>query len=109
MIGRIMAFSTCLIAAVLLFLMGWINKGTKEPIRYIGGDKSIKYKIKKKNTKKYNEEIISLYKKDSIMVLVSGIGFLIHAYLGIGLIIFSFTVGSYISFQRYEKVIEKYS
>lgn len=107
MVGRIVGFISCVMCAVPFFIISIYDKDSKEPINFWSGDTTLKEKVR--NTKEYNKEMAWLYKKCSIAFLITGIGFLIIPISGIILLCFDCTLGIYLMYRNYKRILNMYS
>ncbi len=107
MVGRIIGLVSCLMCAVPFLIISVYNKDSKEPINFWSGDTTLKSKVK--NVTEYNNKMAALYKKYAIALLISGIGFLILPFLGVIMICFDCTLGIYLMYQDYKKILNLYS
>lgn len=107
MIGRIIGLISFLMCAFPFFIISKYNKDSIEPINFWSGDTTLKSKVK--NVKEYNKEMASLYKKAAVALLVTGIGFFILPVVGVVLLCFDCTVGIYLVYRSYKKILTLYS
>ncbi len=107
MVGRIVGLLSCLMCAIPFLIISVYNKESKDPINFWSGDTSLKSKVK--NVGEYNKKMAVLYKRCTVAFLVSGIGFMITPYLGVAMICFDCTIGIYLVYQNYKRILEEYS
>ena len=107
MAERIIAFICCLLCAIPLLIISVYNKDSKDPISFWSGDTSLKKKLK--NVRDYNKEMAQLYQKCAFVFLVTGIAFIIYPIAGIILLCFDCTIGIYIVYRKYKKILKIYS
>lgn len=107
MLGGIIGFVSCLMCAVPFLIIGVYNKDSKEPINFWSGDTTLKTKVKQ--VKEYNEEMACVYKKCAIAFLVTGVACLCWLPLGIVLLCFDCTLGIYLVYRNYKKILSRYS
>ena len=107
MVGRIVALVSCFMCAVPFLIIAKYNKDSKEPINFWSGDTTLKSKVK--NVVEYNKEMAALYKKYAIAFLLTGIGFVIYPLIGILLLCFDCTLGIYIMYREYKRILKLYS
>lgn len=93
--------------AVPFLILSIYNKDSKDPINFWSGDTSLKSKVR--NVCEYNKEMAILYKKCAIAFLLTGIGFIIYPIIGIVMICFECTLGIYIVYRKYIKILNLYS
>lgn len=107
MVERIVGLVVCLLCAFPLFIMAHYNKNSKEPIVFWAGDeKRLKRIIK--NVEGYNAEISHLYAKCVLAFVICGILFLVWPVLGCAVVVFCATIGIYIVWRLYQKILAKY-
>lgn len=102
----IICLISCLMCAFPLFVMGYYNKNSKEPIIFWAGDKSLKEKVK--NIKEYNLEMARLYMNCALAFVITGVVCLLFVWAGIVLILLECTVGIYVVWRLYKKILSRY-
>jgi len=107
MLGRIIGLIACIMCGFPFLIISILQKDSKEPINFWSGDTTLKSKVK--NVTEYNKEMGQLYKKCSIAFLVTGIGFLIMPIFGAIMICFECTLGIYIVYRNYKRILSLYS
>lgn len=107
MVGKIIALVSCLLCAVPFLIISIYNKDSKEPINFWSGDTSLKEKVA--DIKGYNKEMALLYKRCAIAFLVTGIGFLVEPMLGVIMLCFDCTLGIFLMYRVYKKILKRYS
>jgi len=107
MLGRIIGLISCLMCAFPFFIIGIFNKDSKEPITFWSGDTTLKSKVK--NVAGYNEKMAALYKKCAIAFVLSGIGWLISPVAGVVMICFDCTLGIWLVYKNYKRILYLYS
>lgn len=107
MVGKIVALISCIMCALPFFIIAKYNKDSREPISFWSGDTSLKVKVK--NVQEYNKEMSTLYLKCAIAFLITGIGFCVATPVGIILLCFDCTLGIYVVYRIYKKILAKYS
>lgn len=107
MVGRIVGLVSCLMCAVPFFIISVYDKDSKEPINFWSGDTTLKSKVR--NVTEYNNKMAALYKRCAIAFFISGIGFLILPFLGIIMVCFDCTLGIYLMYRNYKKILNLYS
>lgn len=90
-----------------MFVMGYYNRNSREPIAFWAGDKMLKEKVK--NVKGYNSEISRLYIRCSLVFLITGIICLIHFGIGVIFILAESSLGIYIAWKIYKNILSRYS
>lgn len=107
MVGRIVGLIACIICAFPFFIISVYDKDSNEPINFWSGDTTLKSKVR--NVQEYNKEMAGLYKKCAITFLVTGIGFLAIPMLGVIMVCFDCTLGIYLVYRNYKKILNLYS
>ena len=107
MLGGIIGFVSCLMCAIPFLIISVYDKDSKEPINFWSGDTTLKSKVK--NVSEYNKEMALLYKRCAYAFLVSGIGCIVYVYLGIVMICLDCTLGVYLVYRKYKRILGKYS
>lgn len=107
MVGRIVGLVSCLMCAVPFLIISVYNKDSQEPINFWSGDKTLKSKVK--NVTEYNNKMATLYKRCAIAFVISGIGFLIVPFWGVIMVCFDCTLGIYLMYRSYKKILNLYS
>lgn len=107
MVERIIGLVSCFMCAVPFLIISKYDKDSSTPINFWSGDTTLKSKVK--NVKEYNKEMAALYKKCAIAFLLTGIGFVLIPALGVVLLCLDCTVGIYIVWRCYKKLLKRYS
>lgn len=107
MIGRIIGAFSCLLCAFPFFLIPRYSKESNTPIAFWSGDSTLKEKVT--DVPKYNAEMASLYQKYAISFLISAIAFAVAPEVGIVLLCLNCTVGIYLLYRCYKKILARYS
>ena len=107
MVGKIIGLVSCLMCAFPFLIISVYNKDSREPINFWSGDTTLKSKVK--NVVEYNKKMALLYKRCAIAFLISGIGFIVSPYLGVAMICFDCTLGIYLVYRNYKRILGKYS
>lgn len=102
--GRIIALVSCFMCSVPFFIIAIFEKNSREPITFWSGDKTLKSKIK--NIPEYNKKMSALYKKCALYFIASGAVFLAAPVLGIIMLCFGCTIGFYVVYLCYKKILE---
>ena len=103
MVGRIVGLVSCIMCAFPFFIISIYNKDSKEPINFWSGDTTLKAKVK--NVEEYNKEMALLYKKCAIAFLITGAGFFTMPIVGVIMICFDCTVGIYLVYRNYKRIL----
>lgn len=107
MIEEIIGFACCLLCAFPLFIFGYFNNDSREPVVFWARDTSPLEKVK--DIKGYNEAIRKLYLYCAFTFAIIGLVFFFHvivAYVCIGLVC---TLGIYLVWRIYKSILAKYS
>lgn len=107
MVGKIICLVSCILCAVPFMIISKYDKNSSTPIGFWSGDTSLKDKVK--NVKEYNVEMAALYKKCVYAFLLTGASFLIMPVIGYILVCFDCTIGIYIVWRCYKKILNRYS
>lgn len=107
MAGRIAGFVCFLLCAFPFWVIGAYNKDSSEPIHFWSGDTSLKDKVR--DVKGYNAEMAQLYKRCALFFLLTGIVFVVFPIGGIVLTVFACSVGIYLAYRVYKRILERYS
>lgn len=107
MLERIIMLFCCLLCAFPLFVVSKYDKDGNEPMGFWTNDKSLKSKVK--NVSDYNQEMAALYKKYAYALVLAGVGGLIHMMVGLVLLGVVCTVGIWLLYRGYKKILAKYS
>lgn len=107
MAGRITGLVCFLLCAFPFLIISIYNKGSSEPISFWSGDTSLKDKVK--DVKAYNAQMAGLYKKCAMFFLLTGILFAVYPIAGIVLLALGCSVGIYLVYRVYKKILERYS
>ena len=107
MVGRIVALISCVMCAIPFLIIAIYNKDSKEPINFWSGDTTLKRKVK--NVKDYNRDMALLYKRCSIAFFIAGIGFIVTPIVGVVLICLDCTLGIYLMYRNYKRILSLYS
>ena len=107
MVGRIVALVSCLLCAIPFLIISKYEKDSRDPVPFWSGDTSLKAKVT--NVHEYNKEMCSLYQKCAIAFLITGLSFLANVPVGVILLGFDCSLGIYIVYRQYKKILSKYS
>jgi len=107
MFGKIVGLISGLMCAFPFWIIGTFNKDSREPISFWSGDTSLRTKVT--NVKEYNNEMAKLYRKYALALFGMGIAFFLTPYLGVAVLVFNCTLGIYIVYRAYKKILGKYS
>ena len=105
--GRIICFLCFLICAVPFWVIATYNKDSKDPISFWSGDTSLKDKVK--NVSDYNREMAALYKKYAIAFFLAALAAVVHPLAGAAIMALDCTLGIFLVYRTYKKILNKYS
>lgn len=103
---RIICFVCCLLCAFPLFVIGHFNKESREPIGFWSGDRFLRDRVK--DIKGYNFEMSKLYVKCSLAFVITGVICLVSVKVGMICILLECTIGIYIVWKLYKRILSKY-
>lgn len=104
--GGIIGLVSCLFCSIPFFIIGYFDKDSKEPVGFWSGDKSLKEKVK--DVKGYNQEMAKLYKRCGQVFVVTGVLCVLHMGVGTICIVLECTVGIYLVWRWYKRILSKY-
>lgn len=107
MAGRIIAFFCSLLCAFPFYLIPHCFKDNKNPINFWNGDTTLKSKVK--NIPQYNLEMTALYHKYGLSFLAAGVGFLLMPEIGTVVLFLDCSLGLYLVYRGYKKILERNS
>jgi len=107
MVEKIVWLISCVMCAVPFFIISTYNKDSREPISFWSGDTTLKEKVK--NIPEYNREMAGLYQKCGIVFLITGVSFFASMAVGVVLLIFDCSVGIYLVYRCYKRILARYS
>lgn len=107
MAERIVGLIACVMCAIPFLIVSIYNKDSKEPINFWSGDTTLKGKVK--NIKDYDRDMALLYKQCSIAFLITAAGFMVMPIIGIILIGLDCTLGIYVMYKKYKRILNRYS
>ena len=107
MTGRIIGAFSCLLCAFPFFMIPRCSKDSNTPIAFWSGDSTLKDRVI--NVPLYNDAMTALYKKYAVSFLVSAITFVCAPVIGVALLCLNCTVGVYLLYRCYRKILAQYS
>lgn len=107
MVERIVGFVACLMCAIPFLIIKKYDKDSRDPIGFWSGDRTLKSKVI--NIPEYNREMSGLYGKCAYAFLLAGIGCMILPAVGYVMIGLECTVGFYLVWRCYKKILGRYS
>lgn len=106
MVGKIVCLVCCLLCSFPFFIIS-MDKDSLEPIGFWSGDSSLKGKVK--DLANYNREMAALYKKCGWVFVATGGVIAFLPVVGTVLLILECTLGIYVVWRFYKKILAKYS
>lgn len=106
-LGQIIYCFCCLACALAFILIPFLNKETNEPIGFWSGDTSLKDKVN--DVKEYNKEMSKLYMYYGLCYVVISLLVFISFTVSVILLIFGMTIGIFIVYKIYKRILNKYS
>ena len=106
-LGQIIYCFCCLACALAFILIPYLNKETNEPIGFWSGDTSLKDKVN--DVKEYNKEMSKLYMYYGLCYVVISLLVFISFTVSVILLIFGMTIGIFIVYKIYKRILNKYS
>lgn len=100
----IIAFICCGLCALPLFIIAFFGEHDNKPINFWAGDKSLEVD----DVEGYNRSMATLYKRCALILIVTPVLIILHTYIFIGILCFECTVGIYIVYKQYKKMLNKY-
>ena len=107
MAGRIICAIAFFICAVPFWVIAKFGKDGKDPISFWSGDTSLKSKVK--DVAAYNREMASLYNKYAWALFVAVPGAVAHPLAGVAIMGLDITIGIFLVYRAYKKILAKYS
>ena len=107
MAGRIICFMCFLLCAVPFWVIATYNKHSKDPISFWNGDTSLKDKVK--NVTAYNREMAALYNKYAWSFAAAAVGGAAYPPVGAVMMVLCCTIGIFLVYRTYKKILQKYS
>ena len=107
MAGRIICAIAFFICAVPFWVIAKFGKDGKDPISFWSGDTSLKSKVK--DIPAYNREMASLYNKYAWALFAAVPGAVLHPLAGVAIMGLDITVGIFLVYRAYKKILAKYS
>ncbi len=99
------SFLMCAVPFLIIGVSGKDNSMTPIPF-WSGSENDLKKQLK--DIKQYNLEMASLYRLCGVVFLVTGIVSFIHPVIGLIMFGCDCTVGIFLAYQNYKKVLDKY-
>ena len=107
MVERIVGLIACIMCAIPFLIISRYGRSSRTPIPFWSGDTSLKSKLK--DVQGYNEQMVKLYGKCALAFVITGVCFFFLEWLGISLLIFDCSLGIYIVYRCYKKILAQYS
>ena len=107
MAGRIISVISYLLCALPFWVIAKYQVNSKDPISFWSGDTSLKNKVK--NVPDYNREMAALYKKYAWTYVAAAVAGAVHPLAGVAVLVPACTVGIWLVYRTYKRILEKYS
>lgn len=107
MVGRIIGMISCLLCAIPFEVIAKYNCDSDEPISFWSGDSSLRDRVLQ--VADYNREMAVLYRKYAISWVIAALLFLIYPMAGVILCLLDCSVGIYLVYRAYKKILNRYS
>ena len=107
MAGRIISFIAYMLCAVPFWVIAKYNKNSKDPISFWSGDNSLKDKVK--DIPAYNREMAAVYNKYAWTYAGAAVAGAVHPMAGVAVLAVACTVGIFLVYRAYKKILDKYS
>ena len=107
MAGRIISVICYLLCAIPFWAIAKYQKESKDPISFWSGDTSLQEKVK--NVPDYNREMAALYKKYAWAYVAAAMAGAAHPLAGVAVLVPVCTVGIWLVYRTYKRILEKYS
>jgi len=105
--GRIIGCFCCILCALPFFYLAWEGKQKNAaPLAFWSGDDTLREKVK--DIPSYNAEMSRLYQFVAYAFILSGAFFLVFPPIGIVSICLECTIGMYLLFHSYKKILARY-
>ncbi len=109
MVGKVIMCGSFLMCSFPFLIISLCNKENEiTPIVFWAGSES-ELKNQVKDIKGYNREMAALYMKCAIAFICGGVGALVYPMIGIVILVFNCTLGIYLVFRNYKRILLKYS
>ena len=105
--GKIICAISFLMCAVPWWGIAKFGKDGKDPISFWSGDASLKGKVK--DIPAYNREMAKVYTIYGWAMFASVIGAMVHVVAGLVIMGLDITVGLFLVYRAYKKILAKYS
>ena len=89
------------------FILAAFGRNSDEPINFWSGDTTLKSKVR--NVEEYNKQMAALYRKYAAAFVAAGLGCFILPVIGIVMIGFNCTLGIYVVYRNYKKILQQNS
>ena len=106
MAGKIIGFLCSILCAVHFLVIAQMGVNGEEPISFWSGDTSLKDKVK--NIHGYNLEMAALFRKYALAFVIAGVLFWIWPLGGIILIVADSTLGIFVLYRGYKRILNRY-
>ena len=108
MLGRIIGFFCCMLCALPFFYLAWEGRQKDAaPLAFWAGDDTLKTKVR--NIPAYNAEMSRLYRYTALAFSAAALLCLLSPIAGIILVCIESTVGAFVLYRFYSRILKKYS
>lgn len=107
MVESFVCLIACIMCAIPFLIISRYDKTSQTPIPFWSGDTSLKSKLK--DVQGYNQQMAKLYGKCALAFIITGVCFFFLRELGIALLIFDCSVGIYIVYRCYKRILARFS
>lgn len=107
MAAKIISFICYMLCAIPFWVIAKHGKNGQDPISFWTGDTSLKDKVK--DVAAYNREMAALYTAFGWVFFVAAVGSVVHPLVGVGIAVVASTVGIFVLYRVYKKILAKYS
>ena len=106
-VGQVIYCFCLLVCALAFILIPLLNKETKEPIGFWSGDTSLKDQVK--DVENYNKKMTKLYLCYGLCYVIAALIVFISFTISIVILIFNVTIGIFIVYKIYKRILNEYS
>ena len=107
MAARIIGFICYILCAVPFWVIAKCSINSKTPISFWSGDTSLKDKVK--DVSAYNREMAVVYNRYGWCYAAAAVGGAVHPIAGVVILALDCTVGIFLVYRAYKRILSKYS
>lgn len=107
LVGNIIGMICCLMCSLPFFILAAFGRNGDEPINFWSGDTTLKTKVR--NVEEYNKQMAALYRKYAAAFVAAGFGCLFWPVMGMVMIGLNCTLGIYLVYRNYKKILRQHS